>query len=332
MSPLPWLHRVALNLCYSRLARRRPQSEPIDESTAHYLPDAGVAPAERAEQTELRQIIRDGVAGLPEKHRSVVILYYLHGLSLQETAALLDVRLGTVKSRLHYALRSLRAASRAIGGSGRTGSRPRPCQRSLSRDRRRPEPGTPAWRLRPASPGVAGSPRGSHRTSAHRRRPCPSRRVRRLPDRGCRCGAPGHRPASDDGGGNGRMSAAHCVATPAGPDRAWPRRPKPGRMASPVIGLALAAGMSIAMLIPLGLPGSDTQPLREAGNTRAGATAPGQRDAGEPTGASGRIVTLGMEPGSVDDYSLARADALRQRGLRIRSPIRPRSQLSASPQ
>jgi len=42
------------------------------------------------------------------KHQSVVVLYYLYGLSLQETATLLNVRLGTVKSRLHYALRALR--------------------------------------------------------------------------------------------------------------------------------------------------------------------------------------------------------------------------------
>src|SRR4029079_19057002 len=99
--------------------RRRPQSEPIEESSAQYLPDDGTAPPERAEQTELRQIIRDGVAGLPYKHRSVVVLYYLHGLSLQETAALLDVRLGTVKSRLHYALRALRTG---LEGDRRFGS------------------------------------------------------------------------------------------------------------------------------------------------------------------------------------------------------------------
>jgi RNA polymerase sigma-70 factor, ECF subfamily len=108
VSPLPWLHRVALNLCYSRLARHRPSSEPIDQSAAQFLADAATPPPERAEQTELRSIVRDGVAGLPEKHRSVVVLYYLYGLSLQETATLLNVPLGTVKSRLHYALRALR--------------------------------------------------------------------------------------------------------------------------------------------------------------------------------------------------------------------------------
>ena len=50
----------------------------------------------------------------------MVILYYLHGLSLQETAQLLDVRLGTVKSRLHYALRALRIRledDRRFGGA-----------------------------------------------------------------------------------------------------------------------------------------------------------------------------------------------------------------------
>jgi RNA polymerase sigma factor (sigma-70 family) len=109
VSPVPWLHRVALNLCYSRLDRRRVRAEPIADSHVAYLRDAGIEPAERAEQRELRGIVRDGIAALPPKHQSVVVLYYLHGMSLQETASFLDVRLGTVKSRLHYALRSLRA-------------------------------------------------------------------------------------------------------------------------------------------------------------------------------------------------------------------------------
>jgi RNA polymerase sigma factor (sigma-70 family) len=108
VSPVPWLHRVALNLCYSRLDRRRIDARPIDEATATMAADRSVEPAARAEQAELRMIVRQGIAALPAKHRSVVVLYYLHGLSLQETATTLDVRLGTVKSRLHYALRGLR--------------------------------------------------------------------------------------------------------------------------------------------------------------------------------------------------------------------------------
>jgi RNA polymerase sigma-70 factor (ECF subfamily) len=108
LSPVPWLHRVALNLCYSRLDRRRLKAEPIAESTAQ-LRDAAIEPAEQAEQQELRQIVREGIAALPTKHQSVVVLYYLNGLSLQETASSLGIAIGTVKSRLHYALANLRA-------------------------------------------------------------------------------------------------------------------------------------------------------------------------------------------------------------------------------
>ena len=108
VSPAPWLHRVALNLCYSRLDRKRIKAEPIGDLTVGHIRDGAVEPAERAERRELREIVREGIAALSPKHQSVVVLYYLHGLSLQETASFLEVRLGTVKSRLHYALRTLR--------------------------------------------------------------------------------------------------------------------------------------------------------------------------------------------------------------------------------
>jgi len=120
VSPLPWLHRVSLNLCYSRLSRRRLETGPIDDAAEYGLPDDRPLPAERAEQAELRQIVREGIAALPEKHRSVVVLYYLQRLSLQETAQVLGIQLGTVKSRLHYALRSLRVqleGDRRFGGA-----------------------------------------------------------------------------------------------------------------------------------------------------------------------------------------------------------------------
>ena len=120
VSPVPWLYRVAINLCYSRLGRRRLVWEPISEAVTRLLRDQSGEPAEQAERTELREIVRDRLSGLPPKHQSVIVLYYLHGLSLQETASFLNVRLGTVKSRLHYALRSLRSeleADRRFGGA-----------------------------------------------------------------------------------------------------------------------------------------------------------------------------------------------------------------------
>lgn len=107
-SPLPWLNRVALNLCYTAHGRRRVPVRSMDDLTTAALRDEAIEPAEWAEQQELSQWVRDGVAALPPKHRSVIVLYYLDGLSLQETSTALGVRLGTVKSRLHYALHALR--------------------------------------------------------------------------------------------------------------------------------------------------------------------------------------------------------------------------------
>jgi RNA polymerase sigma-70 factor, ECF subfamily len=120
VSPLPWLHRVALNLCYSRLSRRRINTAPVDDTVAGGVPDARPLPAEHAEQAELRSIVRAGIDALPEKHRSVIVLYYLERLSLQETSQVLGIQLGTAKSRIHYALRRLRGHledDRRFGGA-----------------------------------------------------------------------------------------------------------------------------------------------------------------------------------------------------------------------
>jgi len=121
-SPLPWLHRVALNFCYTRLARRRPPWEPITEAMAHFLFDHAAQPADHAELAELREIVRDGIAALPAKHQAVIVLFYLRGRSITETAEILGIPAGTVKSRLHFGLRSLRGRleeDRRFGGAYR---------------------------------------------------------------------------------------------------------------------------------------------------------------------------------------------------------------------
>jgi RNA polymerase sigma-70 factor, ECF subfamily len=120
VSPLPWLHKVAVNLCYSRLGRKRLPSSPVTDLVAERLVDASAGPAVNAEWSELRIIVREGIERLSDKHRDVVILYYLEGRSLQETADELGLPLGTVKSRLHHALRDLRGrlhADRRFGGA-----------------------------------------------------------------------------------------------------------------------------------------------------------------------------------------------------------------------
>jgi RNA polymerase sigma-70 factor (ECF subfamily) len=106
-SPLPWLHRVALNLCYSRLVRKRLPVEPIAAS-AYALSDGSGEPHAWAERRELAHSLGKGIASLPPGQQSVVVLRFVHGLSIQETSTLLGIRPGTVKSRLHHALHRLR--------------------------------------------------------------------------------------------------------------------------------------------------------------------------------------------------------------------------------
>lgn len=53
-------------------------------------------------------LVADALAELSPRHREVIMLCYFQGLSVAEAAARLGVAEGTVKSRTHYALRSLR--------------------------------------------------------------------------------------------------------------------------------------------------------------------------------------------------------------------------------
>ena len=105
----PWLHRVAVNLCHSRLRRSYLSQLTVSlESLSNRLfPTQALSPEESTQHSEMRTAIQNGVAALSFKHRSVVVLYYLQGLSLEEIAYILDCPVGTVKSRLHHARREL---------------------------------------------------------------------------------------------------------------------------------------------------------------------------------------------------------------------------------
>lgn len=109
VSPLPWLQRVATNLCYSRLSRRRAFTEPLTNLIINLVADLSLRPEKVAESREIIAVLQRGIDALPPKQRTAVILYYLHGYSLAEAAEIADCRVGTMKSRLHYALKALRS-------------------------------------------------------------------------------------------------------------------------------------------------------------------------------------------------------------------------------
>jgi RNA polymerase sigma-70 factor (ECF subfamily) len=102
----PWAYRVATREAFRQLKRERRWAEQVrDEDEIK----AVAAPPPREEVApELATRLRESVAILSPASRAVVVLYYLHEMSLEETAAVLGVPLGTVKSRLAYGLGALR--------------------------------------------------------------------------------------------------------------------------------------------------------------------------------------------------------------------------------
>lgn len=105
----PWLYRVAVNLSYNRKPRKGVVMSTLEDATGDVLQsEERSSPSSLAELAELRRTVLLAVDTLGPKHRIVVVLHYLNGLSLAEIAQIVDCPVGTVKSRLHYALRRLR--------------------------------------------------------------------------------------------------------------------------------------------------------------------------------------------------------------------------------
>jgi RNA polymerase sigma-70 factor, ECF subfamily len=99
-----WLMTVAYRVFVDSRERRKPHDELSDP------PDARADPPDRAAaRAEVCDRVQAAIAGLPEPVREVVVLHYLGGLTLSQTAAAMHVREGTVKSRLNAALGQLRS-------------------------------------------------------------------------------------------------------------------------------------------------------------------------------------------------------------------------------
>jgi len=118
----PWLYTIATHQAIDALRRagRRPvvsldQTRETDVNGAtRSLLDMVEArqsdPMEQMEAEERRERVRAGIAELPEHLRSTVILAYFQGLKYREIADILEIPVGTVKSRLHAALLKLQEA------------------------------------------------------------------------------------------------------------------------------------------------------------------------------------------------------------------------------
>ena len=101
-----WAYRIATRETFRHLKRERRWSEQVrDETALKMIP----SPPPREEfAPELLARLPQLIASLSPASRAVIVLYYLHEMSLDEAAAVLQIPLGTVKSRLSYGLASLR--------------------------------------------------------------------------------------------------------------------------------------------------------------------------------------------------------------------------------
>ena len=112
----PWLFTIAANKARDALrSRNRRQAAPLDAkvagsesertSYADLLPADIPPPDEASMNLETRVIVQNIVGQMPENLRSVLTLSYFNGLAYKDIADVLDIPLGTVKSRLHAAVK-----------------------------------------------------------------------------------------------------------------------------------------------------------------------------------------------------------------------------------
>ena len=107
-----WLHTIAMNVAITEYRRRRAQKRdrrtlsidaPLAGTDDLYLDPTGreLEPAERAHQNEFLQRVRRCVQELPDEFREAVVLRDMESLSYEEIAQVLDLPIGTVRSRIH---------------------------------------------------------------------------------------------------------------------------------------------------------------------------------------------------------------------------------------
>lgn len=116
-----WLFRIATNLCIDRIRKKKPdyyldaEVSGTDGLTMYsQLASNSPLPEIELESLELQESVQKEILKLPEKYRSVIVLKYIEELSLNEISEILDLPLGTVKTRIHRGREALRQQLRYV--------------------------------------------------------------------------------------------------------------------------------------------------------------------------------------------------------------------------
>lgn len=110
-----WLYTVCLNAYRDSFRRSRRENEVIenalsDEMKKHVIEAAtdDISAEAEAMKNMTSKLLIEKIAVLPDKHRLPVIFHYFEGLDYRETASVLGLPIGTIKSRLNSAKEKLR--------------------------------------------------------------------------------------------------------------------------------------------------------------------------------------------------------------------------------
>ncbi|WP_106495417.1 RNA polymerase sigma factor SigW [Lentibacillus sp. Marseille-P4043] len=116
-----WLYRIATNLTIDRIRKRKPDYYLDAEikgteglNMYSQLEADNRLPEEEVESLELKSYIHQEISELPPKYRTIIILRYLEEFSLKEISEILDIPLGTVKTRIHRGREALRKKLRHV--------------------------------------------------------------------------------------------------------------------------------------------------------------------------------------------------------------------------
>jgi len=107
-----WIFRIAVNHCRDRLSRWRPLTQPLGDDPSEgevAYADPSRGPEELAVAADEGRRVTEGLAKLPPVFREAVVLRDIEGLSYEEIAEVLGVRIGTVRSRIARGRDHLRA-------------------------------------------------------------------------------------------------------------------------------------------------------------------------------------------------------------------------------
>ena len=105
----PWLCRMTTNLSYNWVKSNHRWLHPFEELVDRIASLGARSPQHELEHNDEWAAVQKALASLPLQQRVVVVLYYLNELSLKEIAGILEIPVGTVKSRLHYGRLALKS-------------------------------------------------------------------------------------------------------------------------------------------------------------------------------------------------------------------------------